>query len=85
MDAGHERHDGRGADGDVLAAPEHAVGEAAHEGRVEPVLGRQPRHNGVSDTLRDDGEADSEAGDEVGDPRVEVISRQPVEDGELSA
>ena len=68
MDAGHESHDGGGADGDVLAAPEHAVGEAAHEGRVEAVLGRQPRHNSVGDALGDNGEADSEAGDEVGDP-----------------
>ena len=33
----------------------------------------------------EDKEADSEAGDEIGDPGVEVISRQPVEDGELSA
>ena len=51
MHAGHERHDGGGPDGDVLAAPEHAVHEAAHEGGVEAVLGRQPGHDGIGDTL----------------------------------
>lgn len=85
MYTGHESHDGGGPDGDVFAAPEHAVSEAAHEGRVKTVLGRQTGHNGVGDPLGDDGETDSETGDEVGDPRVEIISRKPVEDGELSA
>ena len=46
---GHERHDGGGADGDVLAATEHAVDEATHEGGVETVLGRKVRHCGVGD------------------------------------
>ena len=66
VDTGHQRHDGRGADGDVLkpvlsllymctvlshlAAPEHAVGEAAHKGGVQAVLGREPGHDGVGDT-----------------------------------
>ena len=68
MDACHERHDGRGADGDILAAPEHAVGEAAHEGRVQAILWREVCDKGIGDALGDDGEADSEAGDEVGDP-----------------
>ena len=51
MHAGHERHDGGGPDGDVLAAPEHAIHEAAHEGGVEAVLGRQPGNDGIGDTL----------------------------------
>ena len=51
MHAGHERHDGGGSDGDVLAAAEHAVHEAAHEGGVEAVLGRQPGNDGIGDTL----------------------------------
>ena len=55
MHAGHERHDGGGPDGDVLAAAEHAVHEAAHEGRVEAVLGRQPGHDGIGDTLGQSG------------------------------
>ena len=51
MHAGHERHDGGGPDGDVLDAPEDAVHEAAHEGGVEAVLGRQVGHERVGDTL----------------------------------
>ena len=85
VDAGHQRHDGRGADGDVLAAAEHAVGEAAHEGGVEAVLGREPGHDGVGDALGDDGEADGEASDEVRDTGAEVIPRQPVQDWQLPA
>ena len=85
VDAGHQGHDGRGADGDVLAATEHAVGEAAHEGGVEAVLGREPGHDGVGDALRDDGEANSEAGNEVRDTGAEVIPRQPVQDRQLPA
>ena len=54
--AGHERHDGGGADGDVLATPEHQVHEAAHEGGVEAVLGREAGHDGVGDPLRDEDE-----------------------------
>ena len=81
----HDSHDGGGADGDVLAAAEHAVGEAAHEGGVEAVLGREPGHDGVGDALRDDGEANSEAGNEVRDTGAEVIPRQPVQDRQLPA
>ena len=55
MHAGHERHDGGGSDGDVLAAAEHAVHEAAHEGGVEAVLGRQPGNDGIGDTLANKG------------------------------
>ena len=51
MHAGHESHDGGGSDGDVLDAPEDAVHEAAHEGGVEAVLGRQVGHESVGDTL----------------------------------
>ena len=35
---GHEGHDGRGADRDVLGAPEDGVHEASYERRVQAVL-----------------------------------------------
>ena len=75
MDAGHQSHDGRGADRDVLRAPEDDVHEAAHEGGVESVLRLQARHNGVGDPLRYDGESDGDSGDEIGDGVIETVAR----------
>ena len=94
----HERHDGGGPDGDVLGAPEHDVNEAAHEGGVEAVLRLQARHQRVGDTwqveclaqrwryddvtLRYDGEADGDPGDGVRHGVIQVVVRQPAQDGE---
>ena len=80
--AGHQGHDGGGADGDVFAGPEHAVDETSHEGGVEAVLGRQPRHHGVGDALGDHSQPYCQAGDEVRYGGVEVILGQPPRDGQ---
>ena len=80
--AGHEGHDGGGADGDVFARPEDTVNKTANKGGVEAVLGRQPGHHSVGDALGDDSQPDGEAGDEVRDGGVEVVLRQPLGDGQ---
>ena len=47
----HDRHDGCGTHSYFLAASEQGVHEAAHEGGVEAVLGREVGHERVGDTL----------------------------------
>ena len=68
--AGHERHDGGGADGDVLTGTKHTVNKTSHEGGVQAVLRRKTGNNSVGDTLGDDCQANSEAGDQVRDGKV---------------
>ena len=46
-------------------------------------LSRQIGHQGVGDSLRNDGEADRDSGDQVRDPVLEVVFRQPVQDWEM--
>ena len=75
VDAGHQSHDGGGADSDVLGAPEDDVHEAAHEGRVEAVLRLEACHDGVGDPLRYDGESDSDSSDEIGDGIIKTVAR----------
>lgn len=38
---GHEGHQRRGTDGDLLAGTKHHADEASHERRVQPVLNKQ--------------------------------------------
>ena len=78
VDAGHQSHDGGGADGDIFTAPKDAVNETSHEGGVEPVLRREPSHHGIGDTLGDYSEANCEASDQIRDGRVQVILREPL-------
>ena len=81
--AGHDSHDGSGTDGDVLDTAEDAVHEAAHEGRVEPVLRGKVGHDGIGDTLGDDGETHGDTSDGIGDGVVHIVLGQPLYYGDL--
>ena len=66
-----------------LGASEKAVDETSHKGRVEAVLGRETRHPGVRDALRNDGETDGDPGDGVRHGGVPGVARQPGQDWQL--
>ena len=78
--AGHQGHDGGGADGDVFTGAEDAVDETSHEGGVQAVLRWQPGHYGVGDTLGNHRQSHRQPGDQVRDGGVEVVLGQPLAD-----
>lgn len=70
ISGGYCRRCGELTYGDVLAGAEDDVGEAAHEGRVESVLGLKSCHHSIGDGLWNGGESYCESCNQI---RGEVL------------
>lgn len=69
----------------LLTGAEEDVHEAPSEGGVQPVLRAEPGERGVGDGLRDEREADGEAGHGVAERVCRGVAAQPAQDGQPPA